>query len=284
MTQVTEAPAGGQLSNEQLKEMALKNFERAQAANHMFPTERIELPSKGILYPEDNPLSSGVIEMRYMTAKDEDILMSPNLIKSGGAIDKLLRSLIVSPIEYDDLLIADKNEVLIAARILAYGKDYVTTVTCPDCGEKKTVKFDLTEIKNKDVEDESIYVRGKNEFTFVLPVSGKTVTFRLLTHGDDQAIDEEVKKMRQYTKASGIDPTLSTRLFYSIISVDGVTDRQKVRKEAETMLSMDSKALRGYIAKISPTVDLRVAFDCDNCGYADMVDIPIDVNFFWPKA
>ena len=76
------------------------------------PTEKVSLPSKGLLYPKESPLSSGEIEMKYMTAKEEDILTNSNFIKNGTVIDKLLQSMIVTPINYDELLVGDKNAIL----------------------------------------------------------------------------------------------------------------------------------------------------------------------------
>ena len=92
-----------------------------------FPTEVIDLPSKGVLYPKDNPLSSGKIEMKYMTAREEDILTNQNYIKNGTVIDELLKALIVSKINYNDLITGDKNAIMLAARVLGYGKDYTFT-------------------------------------------------------------------------------------------------------------------------------------------------------------
>ena len=72
----------------------------------MFPTEEVSLPSKGLIYPADNPLAKGSVEMKYMTAKEEDILTNETYIKKGTVIDKLLQALIVNKeIDYNDLLI-----------------------------------------------------------------------------------------------------------------------------------------------------------------------------------
>ena len=142
-----------------------------EQTNYKFPSEVVTLPSKGLLYPEDSPLRSGVIEMKYMTAKEEDILTNQNLIYNGTVIDKLLQSLIVTPIKFNDLLIGDKNAILVAARILGYGKDYEFNYN----GEK--IEVDLTTINDKPL-DESIIKEGKNEFSFTLPVSKVEITFK----------------------------------------------------------------------------------------------------------
>ena len=110
-----------------------------------FPTEMVSLPSKGLLYPKENPLSSGQIEMKYMTAKEEDILTNANFIKNQTVIDKLLQALITSKVNFDDILIGDKNAILVAARILGYGKDYSIEYK----GQQQVI--DLTTLKDKEL-------------------------------------------------------------------------------------------------------------------------------------
>ena len=117
--------------------------EAAPQINSKYPTEIVDLPSEGWFYPKDHPLASGQIEMRYMSARDEDILTSANLIKKGVVLDKLLRGLIVTPCNYDDILTGDKNAIMIAARILGYGKDYEVGFKCPACGEKNELIIDF---------------------------------------------------------------------------------------------------------------------------------------------
>ena len=157
---------------------------------HQFPTEEVTLPSKGLLYPEGSPLRKGVIEMKYMTAKEEDILTNQNYIANGTVIDRLIKSLIVTPFDYNNLLVGDKNALLVAARILGYGKDYNFTYN----GEN--IEVDLTEIEDKPI-DESLIKNGKNEFSFTLPRSKKEITFRFLTHKDEKAIDAELKGLKK---------------------------------------------------------------------------------------
>ena len=149
-----------------------------------FPSEEVTLPSKGLLYPEESPLRSGRIEMKYMTAKEEDILTNQNLIKNGTVIDKLLQSLIITAIDYNDLLIGDKNAILIASRILGYGQEYSFSYPNPNTSEDEEVTVDLTEAEDKLL-DESLIVNDKNEFNFTLPHSKIELTFKLLTHGDE---------------------------------------------------------------------------------------------------
>ena len=168
-----------------------------------FPSEVIELPSKGLVYPEDNPLSSGTVEMKYMTAKEEDILTNQNYIKSGLVLDKLLQSLIISKIDYNDLIVGDKNALLVAARILGYGKDYKIKF------KEEEVNIDLSTLDNKLV-DESLFTKGKNEFEFTLPNSGTVITWKILTHRDEQTVDKELAALRRINKNNV--PELSMRL------------------------------------------------------------------------
>ena len=140
----------------------------------MFPTEEVTLPSKGLIYPQDNPLAKGVLEMKYMTAKEEDILTNESYIKNGSVIDKLLEALIVTPINYNDLIVGDKNAIMIAARVLGYGKDYTFELD----GEEHTV--DLTEVKDKLIKEEHLHEKGKNEFEFTLPTVKNPLLSNLL--------------------------------------------------------------------------------------------------------
>lgn len=239
-------------------------------AEFTLPTEIIELPSKGILYPSENPLSSGKIEMKYMTAKEEDILTNQSYIQNGTVIDKLLQSLIISEVNYNDLLLGDKNALLIASRILGYGKDYTFKYN----GEEETV--DLTLLKNKEV-NESLYSKGNNEFNFDLPHTGTSITFKLLTHGDEGKIQRELDGLKKINPNGS--PEATTRLKYMILSVDGETEKKKIREFVDNyLLARDSRALREYVNQIQPDVDL--SFFPENGG--DAINIPIGLNFFWP--
>jgi hypothetical protein len=239
-------------------------------AEFNLPTETIELPSKGLLYPSDSPLSKGTIEMRYMTALHEDILTNQSYIQNGTVLDKLLQSLIVTKISYDDLLIGDKNAIMIAARILGYGKDYKFMYR----GEEETV--DLSKIENSPLHEE-VQKAKSNEFAFTLPGSGNAVTFKLLTHGDEKKIEQETKGLAKINKNSST--TITTRLKHQILSVNGEAEKPKIREFVDNyLLAQDSRALREKIKQLSPDVDLT--FFPENGD--NRVDIPIGLNFFWP--
>ena len=238
-----------------------------------FPTEMVELPSKGLLYPKDSLLAEGKIEMKYMTAREEDILTNQNYIQSGVVIDKLLQSLIVTPITYGDLLVGDKNAILIASRILGYGKDYEFEYA----GEKQVVDLSLLESKELD---ESLFKSGENKFTFVTPSSQAVLTFKLLTHADEQAIDQEVKGLKRLNKESSAE--LSTRLKRMITSVNGDAEIKTIRDFVDNyFLARDSRAFREYVRSFQPDVNLK--FYPEN-GPDGGVDIPIGITFLWPDA
>ncbi len=241
---------------------------------HKFPTEIIELPSQGLLYDKENPLSSGKIEMKYMTAKEEDILTNQSYINKGTVIDKLLSALIVSKIDYKDLLIGDKNAVLIAARILGYGKDYEFELR----GEKHQV--DLSTLDNKNLDKKTF--SGKNEFEWTTPTTNTKITFKLLTQRDEEQITKEVEGLKKINKNAS--PELSTRLKYMLLSINGDEKNETVREFVDYhFLARDSRAFRKYINNFQPDVDLKVTVETGDGGEED-VDIPISLNFFWPDA
>lgn len=278
-------PQDATISDSDLRDQLLSDYKQTEVKKSNFPTEIIPLPSKGLIYPENHPLSSGVIEMKYMTAKEEDILTSQNLIKQGVVLDKLFESLIVTPINYDDLYLGDKNAVMVAARILGYGKDYIVEVEDPfSPGNKQKVKIDLTQLEHKEV-DNSLFENGKNEFDFELPMSKRTVTFRLMTHGIDKQIQAELKSMNKSLVKTGIDRELSTRLKHLILAVDGQTGRSAINNFVDNELfALDSRALRSYLKEISPDVDMTFTFISDVTGEVKEMDIPMDVSFFWPQS
>jgi hypothetical protein len=239
------------------------------------PTETVTLPSKGLLYPETSPLAKGEIEMKYMTAKEEDILSNANYIRQGTVIDKLLQALIITPIDYNELLIGDKNAILVAARILGYGKDYNITFG----GNEYNV--DLTQIQNKEV-NFSLFKRGTNEFAFTLPQTGNNITFKILTHGDEQKIEAEIKGLQKVNPNSSSEVT--TRLKHMITSVEGKYDQKDIREFIDTLLiARDARALRQYYASISPDLNMKY-IPTDENYTGEGIDIPVSLNFFWPDS
>jgi hypothetical protein len=240
-----------------------------------FPTEVVELPSKGLLYPEENPLSSGKVEIKYMTAREEDILTNTSYIADGSVLDELLKSLIVSKdINYNDLIIGDKNALLISARILGYGGEYKFTLY----GEE--VVGDLSKLNNKEL-DESLFEKGKNEFSYTFPKSGTVITYKYLNHADETAVNKEIKGLQKINPKS--NPLISTRIKQMIISVDGSEEKKEIREFVDNyLLAMDSRAFRNHVRDTQPDVDLKLTVETSN-GEED-VDIPIGIKFFWPDS
>ena len=237
------------------------------------PTEHVELPSQGLVYPEDNPLSSGKVEIKYMTAKEEDILTNSKFISEGVVIDKLLKAVIVSKVNYDDIVVGDKNAIMVATRILGYGSNYKFYAA----GEENEI--DLSKIENKKL-DTKLFKKGKNEFEFTLPHTKTDITFKLLSHADEQKINRELKGYEKLGKGISV-PESSTRLKHIITSVNGDYDPKLIRKFVdEGLLARDSRALRKYINEMQPDVDLSFFPP----GSDEKRTIPININFFWPDA
>jgi len=233
-----------------------------------FPTEMVELPSKGLIYPKDHPLRSGKVEMKYMTAKEEDILSNQNLIKKGVVLEKLLESLIQGKFDTKSLSTGDKNAVFIASRILGYGKDY----TFIHGDEKITV--DLSTIESKPFDENIIDENGLINFT--LPKSETNVKFKILSEKEEDDIKVEIKNLSKFKgKGSG---EVTVRLKHQIVSVDGKEDKTEIKNFVDNyMLAQDSRALRNYVKEISPDVDMSYILD-----NGEEITIPIGVGFFWP--
>jgi len=243
------------------------------------PTEMVDLPSKGLVYKKENPLSSGQVEMKYMTAKEEDILTNVNLLRQGLAIEKMLKSLIKTELEYDELTIGDRNGLLIASRILGYGKDYSFSYKNPTTGEVEKVTVDLQDLKYKEVDFTAF--KNSNEVYFQLPYSKNEVTFKILTVADDKKIDQEIKGVK---KNLGQDQgQLSTKLKHQITSVNGEFTQKAVREfvDSGALLSRDSIALRKYMAQVTPDIDTEVQFTLSD-GTEVKTDLPMGAEFFFP--
>ena len=252
---------------------------KPESSKPKIPTETVELPSKGLVYPLENPLSSGKVEMKYMTAREEDILTNQNYIRQGVVFDKLLRSLIVSTINYDDLVIGDKNAILIAARILGYGKDYTIKYPNPQTGEEEEVTVDLTAVKEKAV-DLSLF-KNLNEFSYTLPNSKNEIIFKILTHKDERIIEDELKGL----KRANINSQVTTRLKHMILAVNGDREPKAIREFVDNyMLASDSQALRNYIKQISPDLELKFDFHGSDGYTEEGVDLPLGLNFFYPST
>lgn len=243
-----------------------------------FPTETIELPSKGVFYPEDSPLRSGTIDLYLMTAKHEDILTSPNLIQKGVVLDRLMDALIATKgVKSSDLLVGDLNAVMVAARILGYGKDYEISLDCPSCGKLVEQTVNLTELQAQNEPQNGIVP----EFKVILPLSKAEVVLKLLTRGDELTIDKEVKSLKKIN--SDVDAESTTRLKFMIVSINGDTSKATIWNFVDNMLVRDARYLREQYKNLIPDMDFDIPLDCV-CGTTEKARLPIGTNFFWPDS
>ena len=249
-------------------------------AETKFPTEVVDLPSKGYFYPEDNPLSSGQIEIKYMTAREEDILTSQNLITKGIVLDKLLESLVVDKkIDLNSMLIGDKNALFIASRVLAYGKEY-TFDYIDNTGLSKEHTHDLTKLKDKKI-DFSKHEKGKNLFSFKLLHAERTIEFKLLTDGDEREVGKEVEALSKVS--GGVTKEVTTRFKKMVISVDGNSERAFVNNFVDNeFFTQDSQAFRNHYQEITPDIDMGIVID--DGGEGVEITVPMTVRFFWPSV
>jgi len=250
------------------------------------PTEFVELPSRGRFYPENHPLhNQELVEIKYMTAKDEDILTSQSLIKKGIVVDRLLQSVIVDKtINPNQLLVGDKSAILVASRVTGYGSGYEVNVTCPACGESSDYEFDLEQIQRVNYGDgfDSDEARPTGNGTYVidLPLTKISVEVRLLT-GHDEAVLLKAAEKKKKLKLP--ESALTDQFRAIIVSVDDHKEQSTINSVVERLPARDARYLRGVYSKINPTVELKGNFECDNCGHIEEVDVPITVQFFWPK-
>ena len=248
-----------------------------------FPTQVISLPSEGKVYSKSNPLSNGTLEIKYMTAREEDILADRNLINKGVVLQKLLESVVVQPgVNADDLVIGDINAVYLATRMLGYGPDYDVEVNDPFTGEKQKVTIDLSKIQTKDIDYSKL--NPENRYELTLPVSKKKLIVRLLTHKDEKDINAELQALERLSKGKTAGTDVTTRFKYMIVEVDGNSDRGFINKFVPNMLAGDTKALRNFFKEISPDLDLKYEFTSEITGDTEALDIPFGISFFYPTA
>jgi len=258
---------------------------QSQFADFSFvvPTEFVSLPSEGKYYPEGHPLhNKDVIEIKHMTAKEEDILTSKALLSKGIAIDRVLQNVIVDPaISLDTLLAGDKNAIVIALRAVSYGADYETKVDCPSCDTSVTYKFDLNNPTINHGEVVEVYNMKQNQngtFDVILPITEITATFRLLTARDESNILQNLAKSN-----SGIENNITEQLNLMVVAFNGETDRNTIRYVIDKLPSMDSMRIRTAYRFVNPTVELNQKFECSNCGYEAEMEVPLTADFFWPQ-
>lgn len=253
-----------------------------QKSETKFPTEVIGLPSKGWFYPETTPLSLGTLELKMMTAKEEDILTSRNLIQKNIVLDKLLEAVIINKaINPEEMFVCDRNAAFYAIRRLAYGDIYEATLSCGRCGKENEISIDLGKMDNRPFEFDK-YPRGENAFQFTLPSSGVVLTYKMLTKKDETAIENELNGYAKVTK--DFTKEITTRLVHIITAVDGIGEKSRIRKFVnEELLSKDSLAFRKYVRENLPDIDTTFDFTCSHCGLEKKEETPMGLSFFWPN-
>jgi hypothetical protein len=254
--------------------------------NFATPTEFVDLPSKGQYYPENHPLhGQESIEIKYMTAKEEDILSSKTLIKQGVAIDRLLKSVIVdNRVSPETLISGDRNAVLVATRITGYGSEYETRVTCPSCLTSVDHSFDLADVAVKTSEDgendDSYDITENGTIVTVTPMTNITVEMKMMTGKDESYLSRLIESKR---KKKLPETTLTDTLKILVTSLNGETSKDLINKFIKVIPARDSRFLRSVYEKASPNVDMTQDFECSNCGYVTDLEVPFTTDFFWPK-
>ncbi len=249
--------------------------------NFVTPTEFVELPTKGKFYPKNHPLCGAeTIEIKFMTAKETDLLTSKTLLKKGVAIDRMLQSILVdSSIKVADLFIGDKNAILVAARISGFGASYDANITCKNCGAVCEQHFNLEEVNKKEV-SEDIEFTDNGTFFVKLPKSGIRAECKLMTGSDEDFLMKKVEKKR---KLKLPETLLTDQLKLIIVSLEGVTERGPVENFVDVMPAMDSTHLRKEYERVKPDIDMSYFFECESCEASNTVSIPFSTNFFWPE-
>lgn len=248
------------------------------------PTEFVDLPSEGLRYPQGHPLYNQTsVEIRHMTAKEEDILTSESLIRKGIVLDRLIDSVLVNKsIKAESLLIGDKNAILIAARVTGYGEDYDASVDCPNCGETNKASYDIPSIIQTVEPSEDVNWVGHDTFKVSLPRTKVEVTCRLLT-----GRDEESRRQRQKNeKRAGVASSggLTSQIEMIITSINGSEDRGMIRSFVQNMPALDARHLRKVYASAVPNIELKADFTCVACEHNTEMEVPITAGFFWPDA
>ena len=248
------------------------------------PVEQIPLPTAGILYPKENPLhNKESLQIKAMTAQEEDIIMSRALLKEGTIITHLIKScLIDKSVDPNDLLLGDRNSLLVAIRITGYGSKYIVDVTCPECSSMNEQAFDLSDLEIQRLKIAPIS-HGKNEFEFKLPVTKKNVTFKFSTVGSEHENATTIERKRKLMPDMKVEGLITSLLENQIISIDGLRDRNKISGFIRSMPAGDSRALRLYINKNEPGIDMNVNMTCQSCSAQSKIGLPLGAAFFWPK-
>ncbi len=249
------------------------------------PVESVPVPSCGKIYPPSTGLHGlQTIDIKAMTAQEEDILTSRALIKKGVVLSRLIESCVLDKnIDTRHMVAGDRNALMIAIRVTGYGAEYKTDITCPACGHRQPYEFNLGDLEIIPLEIDPI-TPGENRFSYTLPVTKKKVEFKFLTGVDEEELTAEAEKMRQIMPDREVTNNVTRNLEKSILSIDGVTDRVKISLFVKQMPARDSRMLRQYMTKHEPGIDMKTTMSCSSCGTSSSVQLPLGTGFFWPGA
>lgn len=251
-------------------------------SDYVVPVTSVPLPSRGVTYPPESPLYlCDHVDIKAMTAKEEDILSSIALIKKGTVLSTLMKSCITNrTIDPDQMLVGDRNAILIAIRVSAYGPEYPASVQCAECGEAFDHTFDMGRLPVKRLEAEPLGGNGTNAFLFELPVTKRKCVFKLMDVAASQRLDKDAEGLR---KKGGQEAGVTMRLRAQVLQIEGV-DHKDLARAIQNMPARDSRALRKYMDDIAPGVDMVQEVECPSCGATKEVDVPLGPQFFWPSG
>lgn len=263
----------------------LENNTETPGFSFVIPTEFVNLPSRGAFYPPGHALhNKDTVEIKQMTAKEEDILTSRSLLKKGVALDRVIQNLIMDRnIDPDSLLIGDRNAIIVATRVSGYGNVYNTNVRCPECGANQEYSFDLNEIEIYDGEDIDKLDLTDNEdgtFSVILPKTGLNIRFRLLNGYDEKFLAKQADADR---KSKGPENNITRQIARLIVSVNDNDTSEAINYVVENIPSLDSRHLREAYKLAAPNVDLTQNFECNECGHEQDMEVPLSADFFWPN-
>jgi hypothetical protein len=246
------------------------------------PTEFVELPSQGRFYPESHPLhGQDSIEIRQMTAKEEDMLTSRTLLKKGVALDRVISSLIVNKaIDPDSLFVGDRNAIIVATRVSGYGNIYETKVTCPNCSTTQEYSFDLNQANiydGSEARDLGVQTNDDGTFNVTLPRTGVDVQFRLLNGRDEKSFLSGL----QSDKKTKTEKNITRQIAAIVVSLNGDSSMQAKQYFIDNVPSIDSRHLRLAYRLAAPNVDLTQHFECVECSHEQDMEVPLSADFFW---
>ena len=248
------------------------------------PVESVPLPSRGAIYPPSSSFcGKETVDLRAMTAREEDILMSRAYLKRGTVVDELIKSCMTEKgADPRDLTMGDKNSLMVAMRITGYGSEYRVEATCPSCSKTGPQTFDLGNLEIKRLQIEPVRPR-ENAFSFTLPVTKKQVVFKFLTGHDQTEMAIIAERMRSITPDAP-ETSVTTFLDRSVIAVNDVAEKAKISTFIKNMPAHDSRTLRKFIKSNEPNIDMTNEMTCQSCGEASKVDMPIGSSFLWPDS